>query len=145
MKRVKLLLVSVILSASCVAATKQAATSNRNTSAKSIVRTIRITRPNIEITGAHLVRVEIWLEPTGTGIGEALVGEAKRLTPPGDRERWVFPIASLPGYPHPIMAANAFAKGYDRKGEVGRKSLGFHGVSEFNTALTAVKIPTSQK
>jgi hypothetical protein len=80
--------------------------------------------------------VEIWIEPTGTGVGEVLVGEAKRATPAGALEKWIFPISSLPGYPHPIMAVNAFAKTYGRKGkEVGRKSLGFSGVGEFNTAL----------
>jgi hypothetical protein len=136
MTGIRLFLFSVLLVVPCVAARQDAATTNRARSTRSVVRTIRISRPNIEITGAHLARVEIWIEPTGTGVGETLVSEAKRTTRAGGHEKWVFPISSLPGYPHPIMAVNALAKGYDGKGqEVGRKSLGFNGVSELNSAL----------
>jgi hypothetical protein len=137
----KLLLLSVSLLASAAATSQDTAglsraVTHRATPTVSAVNTIKIYRPNLEITGSHLARVEIWIEPTGTGVGEVLVGEAKRATPAGAREQWIFPISSLPGYPHPIMAVNAFAKTYDRKGkEVGRKSLGFSGVGEFNTAL----------
>jgi hypothetical protein len=101
-----------------------------------VVRTIKISRPNVVITGSHLARVEIWIEPTGTGTGSALVGLARRTTAPGEHENWLFPISSLPGYPHEIMAVNAFAKGFDALGrEVGTKSLALNGVSAFNRAL----------
>ena len=132
----RVFLVSAVLVASCLARSQDAATAERTRSGLSLVRKIKISRPNIEVTGSRLARVEIWIEPTGTGLGPALVGEAKRVTPAGDHEKWIFPISSLPGYPHPVMAVNTFAKGFDRKGrEVGTTSLGLSGVSDFNLAL----------
>ena len=132
----KLLPVSVVLVASCMAGGQDAATTDTAKSAPSAIHTISISKPNLEVTGSRLGSVEIWIEPTGTGVGERLVGEAKRTTTVGRHEKWIFPIASLPGYPHSIMAVNASAKGYNREGkEVGRKSLGFKGVSECNSAL----------
>ncbi|SRR5712692_291755 len=138
----RLLSVSFLLLASFCAVGQNAAPAQNSandhptTRAGHVIRAIKISKPSIEVTGSHLSRVEIWIEPTGTGVGVSLVGEAKRVTPAGRHEKWTFPISSLPGYPHPIMAVNAFAKAYDRKGkEVGRKSLGFNGVSEFNAAL----------
>jgi len=121
----------------------QTTVSNQNRTSDSVdapnkqaIYAVRIARPNIQLTGSRLARVEIWIEPTGTGVGEELVGNAKRITPAGNHEKWIFPISSFPGYPHPIMAVNAFAKAYDRRGrEIGRKSLPFNGVSEFNSAL----------
>ncbi len=124
----------MLLLASCVATSQDASTKSR--SATSVIDTIKIAKPNIVVTGSRLTRVEIWIEPTGTGVVPSLAGEAKKVTPAGRHEKWFFPIASLPGYPHSITAVNAFAKGYDRKGkDVGRQSLGFNGVSEFNSAL----------
>lgn len=100
------------------------------------IHTISVRRPNIEVTGSHLARVEIWIEPTGTGVEEARVGEAKRTTPAGNHEKWVFPISSLPGYPRPVMAVNILAKGYNSEGKaVGGKSLGLIGVTSLNKAL----------
>jgi len=132
----RLFLLSALLVAAGVARSQDTATADRTTSAVSLVRKIKISRPNIEVTGSRLARVEIWIEPTGTGLGPALVGEAKRVTPAGSHETWIFPISSLPGYPHPVMAVNAFAKGFDRKGrEIGTTSLGINGVSDFNLAL----------
>ena len=110
-------------------------------STTSAIQTIRIIRPNIVVTGSNLTRVEIWLEPTGTGVGPAPVGNAKRITVQGIHEKWIFPISSLPGYPDAIMASNAFAIAYDRSGrEVGSKSLGLLGITQFNSALYG-KVP----
>jgi hypothetical protein len=126
----------ILLLGTCVAIGQETALKEAGASGTSLIHTIKISKPNIEVTGSRLARVEIWIEPTGTGVGPSLAGEAKRVTPAGRHERWTFPIASLPGHPHSIMAVNAFAKAYDPKGkEAGRKSLGFSGVSEFNSAL----------
>jgi hypothetical protein len=120
----------------CAAATVDGSATKARCSIAPAIHSIKIVRPNIEVTGARLKRVEIWLEPTGTGVGESYVGNAKRITETGAREKWIFPISSLPGYPHPIMAVNAFAKAYDSKGrEVNRKTLGFSGITQFNAAL----------
>ena len=100
------------------------------------IHSITIRRPNIEVNGSHLARVEIWIGPVGTSVGEARVGEAKRTSPAGNHEKWVFPISSLPGYPHPIMAVEILAKGYNSEGKVvGRESLGLVGVTSLNKAL----------
>jgi hypothetical protein len=132
----RLFVLSALLLAAGVARGQGPATAERTRSDVSLIRKIKISRPNIEVTGSRLARVEIWIEPTGTGLGPALVGEARRITPAGTHETWIFPISSLPGYPHPVMAVNAFAKGFDRKGrEVGTASLGINGVSDFNVAL----------
>ena len=126
----------ILFLGTCVAISQETANKDAAVSGPSLIRTIKISKPNIEVTGSRLARVEIWIEPTGTGVGPSLAGEAKRITTAGRYEKWVFPIASLPGYPHSIMAVNAFAKAYDRKGRgIGRKSLRFNGVSEFNAAL----------
>ena|SRR6202158_1099430 len=119
-----LLLVSFWAVSQSAAPAQNSTNDSRTTRTAGVIRAIGIIKPSIEVTGSYLSRVEIWIEPTGTGVGEALVGEAKRATPAGAREKWIFPISSLRGYPHPIMAVNAFAKTYDRKGKkVGRKSV----------------------
>ena len=127
---------SILLLGASLAASQDAAQPRSGRVTPPVVRTIKISRPNIEVSGSGLARVEIWIEPTGTGVGETLVGEAKRITPTGNHEKWIFPISSLPGYPHPVMAVNILAKGYNVEGKnVGHRSLGFNGVSELNTGL----------
>src|SRR5260370_40390296 len=94
----------ILLLGTFVAASQDAAQHRSRPVARSVIHTIKITRPNLEVIASHLARVEILIEPTGTGVGETLVGEAKRITPAGNHEKWIFPISSLPGYPHPVMA-----------------------------------------
>jgi hypothetical protein len=102
----------------------------------STVRMVKVVRPNIVVYGSCLSRVEVWVEPTGTGVRESVIGEAKRVGRAGAHEKWIFAISQLTGYPHAIMAVNLFAKGYDARGKViGSKSLGFNAPGELNEAL----------
>jgi hypothetical protein len=102
---------------------------------------VRVVRPNIVVYGSYLARVEIWVEPTGTEVGESVIGEAKRAGRAGGHEKWIFAISQLTGYPHPIMVVNILAKGYDARGKmVGEKSLGFNNPGELNKELYG-KIP----
>jgi len=99
---------------------------------------IEVTRPNIVVQGSFLTRVEIWAVPTGTDIKPeqyVLLGKAKRSTPAGPKETWLFRIPSCANDTR-LVATEIFAKGFDDFGtEIGRKSLPVTGASAVHEAL----------
>jgi hypothetical protein len=68
----------------------------------STVRMVRVVRPNIVVYGSYLSRVEIWVEPTGTEVGESVVGEPNVLVGPGPRKMDIrnLPIDWIPSSNH---------------------------------------------
>jgi|SRR5215469_3184109 len=102
------------------------------------LRAVKIKRPNIVIRCAYLGRVEVWAEPSGTGITEdeyERVGTAKRSNPAGGDEVWIFPITCPSTW---IISTRVFVKAFDTSGNnVGTKSLPYFGVTDVANALCA--------
>ena len=87
-------------------------------------------QPRFVVSGRNLSSVEIWFEPTGTGLEPGRLGMARRTSRAGKRETWVMEI------PPGLMAVKIFAIAYDKAHrEVGRQSLPQIGVSLLNEAL----------
>lgn len=95
----------------------------------------KIAKPHFLVDGANLGKVEVWYWPTGTGITKpALLGTARRITVPGEHERWVLQI------PSDLLAVEIFATAFDKAGNViGKKSLPYKGASAIYDALYGKK------
>ncbi len=99
---------------------------------------VEVTRPNIVIHGAYLIRVEIWAVPTGTGVTSAQsvqLGKATRSNVVGPKEIWQFRIPSCATETR-LQATEIFVRAFDVSGmSVGKKSLPFEGASAVHEAL----------
>jgi hypothetical protein len=100
-----------------------------------VIRSVAIERPNLEVHGSNLSKVELYGVPSGTGITVGgILGSAKRQNSAGDDEIWIMPI------PQKKDGVGSFteiyAKGFDSRGRVVRtKSLPILGVSNIYDAL----------
>ena len=103
---------------------------------------VEVTRPNIVVHGAYLIRVEIWAVPAGTGTtpGQSvLLGRAVRSTVVGPKEIWLFRIPSCASDTR-LQATEIFAQAFDVSGvSIGKKSLPFEGASAVHEALCGAR------
>ncbi len=103
---------------------------------------VEVTRPNIVVHGAYLIRVEIWAVPAGTGVTPAqsvLLGKATRSNVVGPKEIWLFRIPSCATDTR-LQATEIFVQAFDVSGmSVGKKSLPFEGASAVHEALCGTR------
>jgi len=99
---------------------------------------VEVTRPNIVVHGAYLIRVEIWAVPAGTGTTPSqsvLLGRAVRSGVVGPKEIWLFRIPSCASDTR-LLATEIFVQAFDVTGvSIGKKSLPFEGASAVHEAL----------
>ncbi len=107
------------------------------------ILSMSVVRPNIVVEGRGLTKVEIWIVPTGTDVGEEsyqLLGEAKyAATNAAGMEIWNFPIPETP-----LLMTGVLAKGYGRDGMIaGQVSLTEIGATSLYNALFATSTEQS--
>jgi hypothetical protein len=103
---------------------------------------VEVTRPNIVVHGAYLIRVEVWAVPTGTGITPdklVLLGKATRSNVVGPKEIWLFHIPSCATDTR-LLATEIFVQAFDVTGvSIGKKSLPFEGANAVHEGLCGAR------
>jgi hypothetical protein len=103
---------------------------------------VEVTRPNIVVHGAYLIRVEVWAVPAGTGITPdkaVLLGKAVRSNVVGPKEIWLFRIPSCATDTR-LQATEIFVQAFDVTGvSIGKKSLPFEGASAVHEGLCGAR------
>jgi hypothetical protein len=89
-----------------------------------------IKRPDFIVRGRSLSKVEIWIEPTGTGLAPGVLREARLTKRTGLQEVWSLRI------PDELSATRIFAQAYDKQGKlVARRYLPYTGVGAIDAAI----------